>query len=40
MNTLIKASCPDLSKSLPEPEAHLTESEMLKCKRQKYGYNL
>lgn len=40
MNTLIKASCPNQSKSLPDPEAHLTESEMLKLKCQKHGYNL
>lgn len=30
INMLIKASCANLSESLREPEAHLTESEILK----------
>lgn len=40
INILIKASCPKLRESSPEPEAHLTESEILKLTCQKFGYNL
>jgi len=37
---LVKASCPNLSESLPESEAHLTESEMLKHKMSKIWLQL
>lgn len=40
INLLIKALCHNLNKSLPQPEADLTGSGILKFKHQKYGYNL
>lgn len=40
INMLIKASCLNLSESLPEPEAHLTDSEMLKLKMSKIWLQL